>query len=167
MPLQLVLYSTIIKWKVVETAPMIEKTYGGFYISQIKQVQDRIFGKLLKDNGIDDFNGAQGRILFVLWRQDDLSIRELGQRTSLAKTTLTSMLDRLAEQGHITRTDDPNDRRQVRITLTIKAKSLQNSYQRVSAQMNELFYKDFSDEEIVQFDQMLGRVLTHLKDYEE
>ena len=45
---------------------MIEKTRGGFIVSQVKQIQGRIFDKLLKEHGIDDFNGPQGRILYVL-----------------------------------------------------------------------------------------------------
>ena len=35
---------------------------GGFYITQIKQLQDRIFEKMLADNGIEISSG-QGRIL--------------------------------------------------------------------------------------------------------
>jgi DNA-binding MarR family transcriptional regulator len=146
---------------------LIENTYGGFYISQIKQLQSRIFEKLLKENGIADFNGAQGRILYVLWQEDDLTISELGQRTSLAKTTLTSMLDRMAEQGHVRRSYDSIDRRQIRITLTEPAKALNDSYKAVSAQMNELFYKGFSDEEITQFDGTLEKILKNLKECEE
>jgi DNA-binding MarR family transcriptional regulator len=146
---------------------VIENTYGGFYISQIKQLQSRIFEKLLKENGIADFNGAQGRILYVLWQEDNLSISELGQRTSLAKTTLTSMLDRMAEQGHVLRSYDPADRRQIRITLTDSAKALNNSYRTVSAQMNELFYKGFSNEEIIQIDGTLEKILRNLKECEE
>lgn len=143
------------------------ETLGGFYISQIKQLSNRIFEKLLKDNDIEEFNGPQGRILFVLWQKDNLSISELGEKTSLAKTTLTSMLDRMAEQGHIQRNPDSKDRRQIRITLTEKAKSLKNSYDAVTSQMNELFYKGFSDEEITRFDNMLAKVLNNLKQYKE
>jgi DNA-binding MarR family transcriptional regulator len=146
---------------------MIENTHGGFYISQIKHLQSRIFEKLLKENGIDDFNGAQGRILFVLWQMNNLSISELGERTSLAKTTLTSMLDRMVDKGHILRNFDPADRRQIKITLTEKAKSLHVSYEAVSMQMNELFYKGFSDEEIRQFEHTLERVLKNLKGHME
>ncbi|MNM23470.1 Multiple antibiotic resistance protein MarR [compost metagenome] len=140
---------------------------GGFYISQIKQLSDRIFEKLLRENSIEDFNGAQGRILYVLWQKDNLTITELGEKTSLAKTTLTSMLDRMAEQGHIIRNQDPRDRRQTLITLTPNAKALSNIYERVSAQMNDLFYNGFSDEEIDQFDHMLAKVLQNLKRNEE
>lgn len=146
---------------------MSRETRGGFYISQIKQLANRIFEKLLKDNGIEEFNGAQGRILFVLWQKDNLSISELGEKTSLAKTSLTSMLDRMAKQGHIQRNHDPKDRRQFLITLTDKAKLLSNSYDAVSARMNDLFYKGFTDEEINQFNNMLVKVLNNLKQYEE
>ncbi|QGR00259.1 MarR family transcriptional regulator [Paenibacillus psychroresistens] len=144
----------------------MENTYGGFYISQIKQLQSRIFEKLLKVNGIADFNGAQGRILYVLWQEDNLTISELGQRTSLAKTTLTSMLDRMTEQGHVQRSYDPTDRRQIRITLTESAKALNDSYKAVSVQMNELFYKGFSDDEILQLDGTLEKILNNLKECE-
>jgi MarR family transcriptional regulator, organic hydroperoxide resistance regulator len=146
---------------------MAKETRGGFYISQIKQLSNRIFERLLKENDIEDFNGAQGRILFVLWQEDNLSITELGEKTSLAKTTLTSMLDRMAEQGHIERNPDPKDRRQTRIILTAQAKALSENYDKVSAQMNQLFYKGFSEAEITQLDNMLAKVLHNLKQYEE
>ena len=73
---------------------MIEKTDGGILITRIKQLQGRIFEKLLAAHGISEFNGAQGRILFVLWEKDGIPISELAKKTGLAKTTLTSMLDR-------------------------------------------------------------------------
>lgn len=46
---------------------MLERTNGGFLISKIKQIQGRVFERMLDENGISEFNGAQGRILFVLW----------------------------------------------------------------------------------------------------
>lgn len=140
---------------------------GGFYISQIKQIQSRIFERLLRDHGIDDFNGANGRILFVLWQEDDLTISQIGEKTSLAKTTLTSMLDRMEEKGTIKRNFDPNDRRQIRITLTEKARALNKSYEAISEQMNELFYKGLSDEEISRLESLLQKILSNLKAYEE
>lgn len=146
---------------------MIQKTRGGFIVSQIKQVQGRIFDKLLKNHGIDDFNGPQGRILYVLWQQDNLSISELGIRTSLAKTSLTSMLDRMEERGYIQRNNTPNDRRQILITLTDKARSLNSKYDEVTNEMNQIFYEGFSDETINQFDIELQHVLENLKKWEE
>jgi DNA-binding MarR family transcriptional regulator len=142
---------------------MIQKTQGGFLISQIKQLQDRIFNRLLKEKGIDELNGPHGRILYVLWQNDNLPIGELAQRTSLAKSSITSMLDRMEEKGQIMRVYDRNDRRQIRVLLSDKAKMLNKCYQEVSQQMNEIFYNGFSDEEIILFEKALSRILLNLK----
>lgn len=146
---------------------MVEKTNGGFLITKIKQIQGRVFEKLLAEYGISEFNGAQGRILFVLWEQDGIPISALSEKTGLAKTTLTSMLDRLEKSGHIIRAFDPTDRRTVRITLTESARRLREKYEEVSAKMNEIFYKGFSDREITSFEKNLGRILKNLTEKEK
>ena len=38
---------------------------GGFLVTKIKQLGDRIFVKILSEKNIDAFNGAQGRIPFT------------------------------------------------------------------------------------------------------
>ncbi len=145
---------------------MEEHAKGGFYIAQIKQIQERIFEKLLKEHRIENFNGAQGRILYVLWQEDQLTIGELGRRTSLSKSTLTSMLDRMEKQGHIQRQDDPGDRRQIRIALTPQTRALNEQYNEVSRKMSAVFYRGLSTEEIIRLDQALEKILENLKDYE-
>lgn len=117
---------------------------------------------MLIDSGIDEFNGAQGRILYVLWKKDNLPIVELSKQTGLAKTTLTGMLDRMEASGHIQRQFDKTDRRQVRIVLTDKARALSDQYNKVSEEMSRVFYKGFSEEEILVFEEMLMRILDNL-----
>ena len=141
---------------------MIKKTNGGFLISKIKQIQGRVFEKLLSEYGIDQFNGAQGRILYVLWNEDAMLISRLSEKTGLAKTTLTSMLDRLEESGFIRRTFDPKDRRSSNIELTEKAKAMKDQYDEVSMKMTEIFYEGFSDNEIIDFEKKLNRILDNL-----
>lgn len=139
------------------------ETKGGFMISRIKQVGTRIFDRMLADSGIDSFNGAQGRILYVLWQNEDISISSLSTQTSLANTTLTNMLDRMENIGLIVRKPDPKDRRNKLIALTEKAKSLQDDYTRISQQMNEIYYTGFTDAEIMQFESYLQRILSNLE----
>ena len=64
------------------------KTNGGFLVTKIKQLGDRIFEKILSEKNIDAFNGAQGRILYVLWQEDGISIRSLSTKCGLAITSL-------------------------------------------------------------------------------
>ena len=139
------------------------KTYGGFLISQIHQLQGRAFEKMLKESEVDAFNGAQGRILYVLWEHDKLSITEIGRLTSLAKTTLTSMLDRMEKSGLLVRIPDTKNRRQIFISITDKAKEYRNKYDLVSEKMNYLFYEGFSEAEITEFEDKLKRIINNLK----
>lgn len=138
------------------------KTSGGFLISQIKQLQGRVFEKMLKESGVDAFNGAQGRILYVLWEHERLTISEIGRLTSLANTSLTSMLDRMEEGGLIVRIPDNHNRRQTFITITEQAKAYREAYDLVSEQMNTLFYQGFTESEVTAFEKMLSRIVDNL-----
>lgn len=142
-----------------------DKPQGGFLMSKIHQTAGRIFNKLLKKYNIEDINSAQGRILFVLWQKDGINIKELSEKTSLEKSTLTSMLDRLENKGHLERKAVTGDRRSINIHLTEKNKIMHNNYNKVSDEMNDLFYKDFSDEEIDAFENKLKKILSNLSLY--
>ncbi len=139
------------------------KTNGGFLLSQIHQLSRRAFEKMLRESGVDAFNGAQGRILYVLWEYDKLSITQVGKLTSLAKTTLTSMLDRMEESGLVERIPDKDNRRQIFVQITEKAKLYREQYDEVSERMNRLFYQGFLEEEIKEFEDMLGRIKANLE----
>ena len=140
------------------------KTQGGFLMSQIRHLSGRIWERLLKDSGVDVFNGAQGRILYVLWENEQLTISEIGRLTSLAKTTLTSMLDRMEAGGLIERIPDKKNRRQIFVAVTEKATMYRKKYDQVSEDMNKIFYKGFSEKEVANLDGMLQRILKNLED---
>ena len=48
------------------------KTNGGFLVTKIKQLGDRIFETILSEKNIDEFHGTQGRIIYVLWQKDGI-----------------------------------------------------------------------------------------------
>ena len=100
------------------------KTNGGFLVTKIKQLGDRIFEKILSEKNIDAFNGAQGRILYVLWQEDGISIRSLSVKCGLAITSLTTMLERMENQGLISRVQSETDKRKTLLFLTEKALAL-------------------------------------------
>lgn len=140
------------------------ETQAGFLITQIKQIGGRVFEKILQEENISEFNGAQGKILYVLWQHDHISIIELSRLTGLANTTLTSMLDRMEAAGLLRRLPDPGDRRKNLIALTGKAENLKESYDKVSAKMHEVYFKNFSTEEILAFEGYLRRVADNVKE---
>ncbi len=134
---------------------------GGFLIGRINRLAGRIFARMLKDCGVE-ISPAQGRVMFVLWQEDRVPIHELARKTSLKKSTLTNLLDRLEEAGYLRRVRSQDDRRQVLVVRTEKDRAWQDTYVRVSQEMTCLFYAGFSEQEIDQFEGYLERILANL-----
>ena len=143
------------------------KTNGGFLVTKIKQLGDRIFEKILSEKNIDAFNGAQGRILYVLWQEDGISIRSLSTKCGLAITSLTTMLERMENQGLISRVQSETDKRKTLLFLTEKAHALKGEYDSVSDEMGSIYYKGFSEEEITRFEECLDRIRKNLEEWQK
>ena len=102
--------------------------------------------------------------MFVLWRSGSMPIQDLSQATGLGKSTLTSMLDRLEEAGHIVRTPSRDDRRQTLIAATPLSREHMERYIQVSRDMNAVFYKGFTSHEMDAFEMYLQRILVNLSE---
>ena len=72
------------------------------------------------------------------------------------------MLDRLEHAGFIERIHSKEDRREIIIKRTEKDKNLQSVYLSVSKEMNDLFYKGFTEKEIDNFEKTLDKILDNL-----
>lgn len=119
---------------------------------------------MLKEHAIE-ISPGQGRILFALWREDRIPIRELANRTQLGKSTLTDMLERMDAEGLIERNPSDVDKRKILVSLTEKTKMLHRKYQQVSQEMTNLFYHDFTDNEIEMVEDYLRRLLSNLMNF--
>ena len=145
---------------------MTKKTKGGTLLSQVHQVCGRVWNKILRQNDMADLEGARGRIIFALWGNDGVPIKTLCEKTSLDKSTLTGIIGRLERDGYIERKPSETDKRSTLISLTGKEQEFAKNVQKVSNQMNKIFYKGFTEEEITQFDSMLERILVNCKEAE-
>lgn len=76
---------------------------------------NRIYKPLLDPLGL---TYPQYLVMVALWMRDDRTVGELGEAMSLESSTLTPLLKRMEAMGHITRSRDPADERQVRVRLT-------------------------------------------------
>ncbi|HEV7718221.1 MAG TPA: MarR family transcriptional regulator [Arsenicitalea sp.] len=65
-------------------------------------------------------------VFLVLWEQDGLTVRALGQKLFLDSGTLTPLLKRLEALGYVTRRRDEEDERLVRIYLTGEGRALRD-----------------------------------------
>jgi len=68
-------------------------------------------------------------VMLVLWQQDDVLVKTIGEKLFLDSGTLTPLLKRLEASSLIQRTRDEADERQVRITLTKEGRALKKKAQ--------------------------------------
>ena len=127
----------------------------GIRIAQIKFLQGRIFRQLLREYAGTDLNGSQINI----------TISQLSQRTNLAKTTLSSMLERLEKAGLLTRRENPENRREIRVCLTQEARSLESGCTKAYEKMSGINFFGFSPEEKKSFVNGLDRLYSNLSEY--
>ncbi|RJG05297.1 MarR family transcriptional regulator [Noviherbaspirillum cavernae] len=74
-------------------------------------------------------------VMLVLWEQDDVLVKSIGERLFLDSGTLTPLLKRLEASSLIARTRDESDERQVRITLTREGRALKKKAQHIPREM--------------------------------
>ena len=63
-------------------------------------------------------------VMLVLWEQDGILVKDIGARLFLDSGTLTPLLKRLEANGLVERNRDPQDERQVRISLSPAGRAL-------------------------------------------
>jgi DNA-binding MarR family transcriptional regulator len=74
----------------------------------------------------------------VLWEQEGLTVKEIGNRLFLDSGTLTPLLKRMEASGHVRRARDRTDERQVSIFLTAKGQELKGKLDCIPTQAGGL-----------------------------
>ena len=92
----------------------------------------RAYAPLLEPLGL---TYPQYLVMLVLWEEDDVSVKVLGERLALDSGTLTPLLKRLEQQGVVTRRRDRDDERVVRIALTAAGAKLRDKARRIPAEL--------------------------------
>jgi len=76
---------------------------------------------------------------------------EIGRRVFISKSNMTSVIDKLVENGLAERIPDKNDRRVINIALTDKGNELLNEWRVHSNQEIKIRLSSLSDEDLEKF----------------
>ena len=99
-------------------------------------------------------------VMLVLWQQDDVLVKTIGEQLFLDSGTLTPLLKRLEASSLIVRARDESDERQVRITLTKEGRALKKKAQDIPYQV--LCASGQSPDELMDMRARLSRVRNDL-----
>ena len=135
----------------------------------IRLLNGRIFQKLLSRDPEALYRSEQGKILAVLWNSETgcATATDIALATGLANNTLTTMIKKLEEQNLVIVSPCGKDRRKKYLVLTELGQSQKKVSDRVSQELDAIYYKGFSDEEINQFEGFQERILANLKEKED
>lgn len=95
--------------------------------------------------------------LMALWEQDNLTVKELGEKLYLDSGTLTPLLKKLETQGIIVRERSQADERNVYIRLTAKGYNLRDQALSIPIEMRKCI--DLSDEDFNTLYRLLHQML--------
>ena len=127
-------------------------------VSHIHSLTADFLKKRLAQSGFDDFASSHGNILFQLGVNKSITLKELAAKINRDKSTTTVLVRKLEQEGLVSAIPSPNDRRNKILTLTPKGAEYNTLMQKLSKELLAKFYKGFSEEEITQFSEFLGRI---------
>ena len=78
-----------------------------------------------------DITYTQYIVLMVLWENDHLSVKEIGERIYLDSGTLTPLINKLVSKGLIKKEKAPEDERELIISITKKGLELKEEAKKI------------------------------------
>jgi DNA-binding MarR family transcriptional regulator len=101
----------------------------------------------LDSRGMKGLAPSHGAILSVLFRHAEISMSDMAGRIDRDKSTVTTLVQKLAEHGYVTKRKDPNDSRVTYISLTPAGRALEPDFRAISRALLAKTYRGFTKEE--------------------
>ena len=98
--------------------------------------------------------------MMVLWEEEELTVKALGEHLYLDSGTLTPLLKKLEEKGLVTRTRSKIDERNLIVRVTAEGLAMQEAAAEIPSQFRDSLR--LSDEEYDELHRLLYKVLGQL-----
>ncbi|ANU09689.1 MarR family transcriptional regulator [Planococcus antarcticus DSM 14505] len=109
--------------------------------------QNKVFKHLSKLLEEYDLTPAQYGVLNCLWREGELSPKQIGAMIHLEASTVSGILDKMQKAGFIERSIDPENRRNILVVTTKKSVAIQKDVEATTERLNQTVLQDMSDSE--------------------
>ncbi len=110
-----------------------------------------------------DLAPGQFMVLIELWREDNLSQRDLVERLDVEQATIANTLARMERDGLISRVPHQGDARMKLIRLTPKARRIEADAVAAARAQNEVAMADLTPAEREQFLDLMRRVISRMQ----
>ena len=146
--------------KIQTTDSYLEPMHSIGYLSR---VNFRAFSKALEQLTLPyGVSAGQWRLLRVLWKEDNITQRELSCRTGTKESTTVHAVRSLISDKLALRTRCTQDKRKIYITLTPRARRLQAKLMPLVVKVNKIALAGIDAKEIASARKVLSRTHTNL-----
>ena len=118
-----------------------------FALARVQQRLTAHLKKRIEEEGIKLSPGQTG-IMLVLENRGQTTMGDLSQTLEIDNAAITRLVDKLEKQHLVERTINPDDRRQILITITEKGRSQAEIVKQIAKATNQQMVQGFSAEEV-------------------
>ncbi|MFB6802377.1 MarR family winged helix-turn-helix transcriptional regulator [Peribacillus butanolivorans] len=127
-----------------------------FLLSASQNKVFKYFSKLLEEFGVTP---AQYGVLNCLWREGQLSPKQIGEMVYLEAPTVSGILDKMQKAELIERSVDPKNRRNVLVMATQKSKEIRDEVEAATIKLNNKVLQNLSDNDKVVLKKALNTII--------
>jgi MarR family transcriptional regulator, organic hydroperoxide resistance regulator len=127
-----------------------------FLLSVSQNKVFKYFSKLLEEHGVTP---AQYGVLNCLWKEGQLSPKQIGAMVCLEAPTISGILDKMQKVNLIERSVDSNNRRNVLVTPTSKSNEIREKVESATKNMNNKVLQTLSDNQIKELKKALKTII--------
>jgi DNA-binding MarR family transcriptional regulator len=110
--------------------------------------QQRLMARHATEFTTLDVTMPQAKLLYVVATAGELSMSEIAARLGVTVSTSSGAVERLVELGLLARSDDPNNRRQVRVSVTDRGSATLGQLRELSSRPLRTLLERVSDEDL-------------------
>ncbi|HHT9114620.1 MAG TPA: MarR family winged helix-turn-helix transcriptional regulator [Candidatus Wunengus sp. YC65] len=127
-------------------------------IARIRRKANKLIINELKKHNIKGLDTSHGDIIGALFMKNVLTMNGLANIIEKDKSTVTALVNKLANLGYVERVKSEIDNRVTFITLTKKSKALWPVFVNISEKLLSTVYKGFSNTEKDMLIKLLSKI---------
>lgn len=127
-------------------------------ISKIHEKGNRFIIEELKNNGATGLVPSHGDILFCLYKNGKMKMKDIATTIHRTKPTVTVLVNKLEKLGYLKREASDEDSRYTYITLTKQGEDFKTVFEKISNELNQMLYQNLTDKETEILENLLRKI---------
>ena len=127
------------------------------HASRLREAGNTFILAELEKAGLHGIVPSHGDILHQLLARDELNMKDLALNAHRTKSTVTTLVSKLEQEGYVERLTDPEDARGVKVRLTDKGRALQPAFDSISKGLQELITARLTSAEAQKLEELLSK----------